>query len=241
MASLLVLLVGCGGMNVAARGTSAPSDPAQETTATQSAPLDPEQSAEADDPPTTDPSAACTTWSTAGDCVASGRCLWDGGCREPRDACETIRPDPSWSGEPVFERSDPCQNVRADCAWSVAQRRCVPFVGVPACPPSLTAAQSVEVHCNPSGPAPLDCACAATPRHRVTPRSRWGAPPPPPIEHPPATFTCIPPVDEQGCPTAQIRAGTRCSVGPDVACMTCRTRSTCVRGRWRVDALPPRP
>jgi hypothetical protein len=207
----------------------------------QSEPPAPEESSAEEDPRATDPSAPCSRSSTPGDCVAREGCLWDGSCRPPHDPCETIRPDPSWSGEPVFDRGDPCQNVRADCAWSVARRRCVPFVAVPACPPSLSDAQAAEVLCNHAGQAPLDCRYGDTHCHCVTPGYCGGAPPPPPIDHPPATFTCVPPVDAQGCPTTAIRDRSRCNVLPDIQCMTCRTLSRCVRGRWRVQVLPPRP
>ncbi|MGE0790857.1 MAG: hypothetical protein AB7S26_34600 [Sandaracinaceae bacterium] len=175
------------------------------------------------------------------ECTRDQGCVWDGACRDPLDTCELVVPASQWSGQPVFDRGDPCESVRPDCAWSTARGACAPFVAVSACPRSLQDAQSLQVECDHSGQAPLRCAYGRTRCSCVRPHYCGGAPPPPTIENPPATFTCVPPFDDRGCPTGNVRAGASCRADPELVCTSCATSAQCVNGHWRVRRLPPRP
>lgn len=173
------------------------------------------------------------------------RCVWDPPtrrCRDPHDACEAVVPQPSWQGRPLFEGRDPCENVDPRCAWSQSARRCVPFVAVPACPPSLDEVGGTEILCHHSSQPALECRYGATRcACGAPPRCGGGRAPDPSQRAPAASFTCVPPFDDRGCPMAGARQGRACRVDPDVVCMTCQTSARCVRGRWQVRPLGPRP
>jgi hypothetical protein len=174
---------------------------------------------------------------------AHPRCVFRPGeaCREPRNECEAIRPDPSWQGQPVFERGDPCENVRPGCAWDPRAEACAPFVAVTECPESRAAAQVATVLCHHSAQAQLSCVYGDVHCACERPSRCGGAPPPPPRDPPPLTFACTPPFDERGCPTGQVRDGSPCDLDETVRCAECTTLVQCVRGHWRVSAIPGPP
>jgi len=203
-----------------------------------------ESEREAEANPATDLDRPCDSLDAA-TCVASRpRCVFDltgRRCRDPVDDCEGVTPDPSWSGQPVFDRGDPCENVRPGCGWSPRDRRCVLFTALTVCPETLDEAQALQVLCDHSGQAPLSCRYGPTRCECVRPHYCGGAPPPPPVRSPPSTFTCTPPFDARGCPTGAVRNGGACRLDPSVVCTSCATSAQCVDGRWRLRRLPPRP
>jgi hypothetical protein len=172
----------------------------------------------------------------------AARCVWDhGACRDPVDACETVRPDPVWSGRPLFTDGDPCERVDPGCAWNPATRRCAAFAPVSVCPATLNDARAATVLCNHSAQPALACRYGRTRCLCEAPLYCGGAPPTPDMDPAPAVFSCIPPVDERGCPTGTIRNGTPCHLRASVECASCNTTAQCVGGHWRVRRLPPRP
>ncbi len=188
------------------------------------------------------PDAPCAELDVASCRAAVGRCVWDRACRDPVDGCEAVAPDPSWNGEPVFASGDPCERARAGCAWSPSTGRCAPFVATTACPATLAEARAATVYCTHPSQPELACRYGGTRCSCAEPiRCPGGAHPPPSMDPPPSAFTCVPPIDERGCPTSGIRAGAPCRLSADVVCMSCSTAATCVSGRWRVRRLPPRP
>jgi hypothetical protein len=160
---------------------------------------------------------------------------------EAADPCASVVPEPSWQGEPLFVAGDPCERVRVECAWSVTLQRCALAAPVPSCPASLAEAESLAVACDYSLQPALSCTYGDTVCRCVRPHYCGGAPPPPTVESPPATFTCIPPFDDRGCPTGAVREGARCTLDPEVSCVSCTTLVHCERGRWQIQRLPPRP
>ena len=171
----------------------------------------------------------------------AGRCVWDGACRDPVDACEAVVPNPTWSGMPIFTSGDPCENVRPECAWNPALGRCSVYAPVPACPATLTAARAATVLCNHSGQLQLECHYGSTHCECDAPAYCGGAPPTPDMESPARAFTCVPPFDARGCPTGAVREGAPCHLGASVVCESCSTSAQCVGGHWHVRRLQPRP
>lgn len=224
-----IATVGCGASRAESPGGHASDEPVASDTSDQS---------------NTEARAAASDSTTDGD-VAVERAPEESSDSEvpetPSDPCAAVVPEPSWEGQPLFMMGDPCERVRPECAWSVSARRCVTFASVPACPPTLADAQAASVLCNHSQQTPLSCAFGATRCSCIAPSYCGGAPPPPDIEHPPATFVCVPPFDARGCPTGPVREGGRCTLDPSVDCVGCQTAVQCVRGRWQSRELPPRP
>lgn len=240
--TLLVFVVACGSAPPRVEGETrvTEADSTHEAEAVNTGEPPPEDDTPTEDTPTEDTPTGCAGRAHA-QCLREDGCVWSGACRDPADVCELVTPNPSWNGEPVFSDGDPCENVRSDCAWSTTLRRCVPFVAVLACPATLSETQATQVACDHSGQPELACAYGPTRCSCVRSHYCGGAAPPPTLAAPPGVFTCVPPVDERGCPTSAIRAGARCEVSEDVECAGCTTSARCVRGRWRVLQLPPRP
>ncbi|MDQ3036168.1 MAG: hypothetical protein M3Y87_27455 [Myxococcota bacterium] len=233
---MLLVLAACGST------PTVPREPVSTADTTVSEPdAIPSEGAASDDPSVPPDERPCDAL-VGSECATQGpRCVWDRACRDAVDECEGVVPEPSWNQAPVFDRGDPCENVRPGCGWSPTLHRCAVFAPVAECPATLEDARAASVLCNHSGQAPLECRYSQTRCVCFAPTYCGGAHPPPTMTPSPAAFVCIPPVDDQGCPTGEIRAGTPCRLEPSITCMSCSTAARCVRNRWQVHVLPPRP
>ncbi|MAQ16635.1 MAG: hypothetical protein CMN30_17810 [Sandaracinus sp.] len=237
-----MLLGGCGAGTTAVEADQVREPPVRSSTTGPEATGEDVEAAEPEAEPEPEPLPACEA-RDARQCAADGQCVREpqtGACRAPTHECELVAPrDPEGF---AVGPGDRCQGQRRDCGFDPRTGLCAPFTALSECPATAEEATAATVLCDHSDQPELDCRYRGMHCSCHRPRYCGGPAPRPDQQHPPATWVCLPPFDDRGCPTEGVREGTRCRVNASVQCMVgCDTLYTCEQGRWRIRALPPRP